>query len=46
MSKNIKHLLMQQAINRWQGNNRQLVIGSYASYDIDNDAWKWFLNPR
>jgi hypothetical protein len=39
MSRNIKHLLMQQAINRWEGRNRQLVIGSYASYDIDNDKW-------
>lgn len=43
MSKSVKHLLMQQAINRWQGYKRQMVIGSYASYDIDNDKWGWVL---
>jgi hypothetical protein len=40
MGKNIKHLLMQQAINRWESPYRQLLIGSYASYDIDNDKYK------
>jgi hypothetical protein len=40
MGKNLKHLLMQQAINRWQGEKRQLVIESYASYNIDDEKWK------
>ena len=46
MSKSVKHLLMQQAINRWQGQKRQFVIGAYASYDIDNDKWSWALSQR
>jgi len=46
MPKSVKHLLMQQAINRWQGHKRQLVIGAYASYDIDNDKWDWLLSSR
>lgn len=46
LSKPVKHLLMQQAINRWEGYKRQLVIGSYASYDLDADRWSWVIAPR
>jgi hypothetical protein len=46
MSKSVKHLLMQRAINRWEGHNRQLLIGAYASYDLDADTWGWIVTPR
>jgi hypothetical protein len=43
MSRSVKHLLMQQAINRWEGKKRQFVIGAYASYDLDADKPGWGL---
>ena len=46
MSKSVKHALMQRAINRWEGHKRQLVIGAYASYDIDADKWGWLMSAR
>jgi hypothetical protein len=43
MSTSMKHLLMQQAINRWQGKQRQMVIGAYASYDFEGSTKGWRL---